>query len=206
MSLDSAMPLPKDNISLNAVPEVEFSQFLPILPQEMIREILLRLHVKSLLKFRRVYKSWLSLISSPEFMKTHLKISSNNTIYSHNSLILGRSSNSLDLYTYLRYDETEEIPSMDIVPLDCPLSEPVTILRIVGSCNGLLNRIIDGPLGFVFTGCGVFVNGAIHWKVLYPRNNPRDWFIVAHGITTDRLELVRKPKYETGIGDAMLIV
>ncbi|CAI9771350.1 unnamed protein product [Fraxinus pennsylvanica] len=206
-------------------------------------------------------------------------MSSNNNIYSHNSLILGRSSDSLDLCTCPLYDETEEIPSMDIVLLDCPLFGPVTILRIVGSCYGLvclvldlntviiLNpatrksrefpissinvfdteyglaydestdeykvvevsctidgldeiktlvqvyssksdscRIINGPPGFVFTGCNVFVNVAIHWKVLYSRNNLRDWFIVAHGITTDRLELVRKPKYETGIDDAMLIV
>ncbi|CAI9771352.1 unnamed protein product [Fraxinus pennsylvanica] len=131
---------------------------------------------------------------------------------------------------------------MDIISLDCPLSDPVTMLRIVGSCNGLvclvldlntviiLNpatrksrelpissingfdkeygfaydestdeykfveigftiddldeinaffkvysskidscRIIDDPPGFVFTGCGVCVNGAIHWKVLYPQ-------------------------------------
>lgn len=279
MSIESATQLPMDNLSLNSVPEAKFSQCLPILPQEMIREILLRLPVKSLLKFRSVCKSWLSLISSPEFMKTHLKISSYNSIYSHNYIILGRSSDSLDLYTSPLYYQTAEIGSMDTVALDYPLSQPVSMLRIVGSCNGLvclvlglntviiLNpatkksrelpisstnvfdteygfaydesndeykvvesgwiiadmveikthvkvyssktdscRIIDGPPGFVFIGSGVFVNGAIFWKVLYPRNKPRDWYIVAQDITTERFELLDKPQYETGVVNALLMV
>ncbi|CAI9775828.1 unnamed protein product [Fraxinus pennsylvanica] len=279
MSIESATALQMDNLSLNAVPEAEFSQCLPILPQEMVREILLRLPVKTLLKFRSVCRSWLSLISSSEFMKTHLKISSYNSIYSHNKLILGRSSNSLDLYTFPLYDQTGDLASMDTVPLDHPLFEPVSMLRIVGSCNGLvclvlglntviiLNpatkksrelpisstsvfdteygfaydesndeykvvesgwtiadmdeikthvkvyssktdscRFIDGPPGFVFIGCGVFVNGAIFWKVLYPRNNPRNWYIVAQDIKTERFELLDKPKYEKGVVNALLMV
>ncbi|KAL2489165.1 F-box/kelch-repeat protein [Forsythia ovata] len=279
MTLDSAPPpTMMDNLSLNVVPQAEFSQHVPILPQEIITEILLRLPVKSLLKFRCVSKLWLSLISTPGFMKTHLKISSNNNIYSHNNLIVGCSSDSLDLFTCPLFDEIDENPSMETVPFDYPLLDPVSKLRIVGSCNGLvclvlglntviiLNpatrksrelpisstnvfdteygfaydesndnykvvesgwtigdldefkthvrvyssrtdscRIIKGPAGFVFSGCGVFVNGAIHWK-LYPRGNPRDWLIAAQDITTDIFEMIEKPKYEAGVVNALLMV
>ena len=41
------------------------------LPLELIREILLRLPVRSVLRFKCVCKSWLSLISDPQFAISH---------------------------------------------------------------------------------------------------------------------------------------
>ncbi|CAI9771183.1 unnamed protein product [Fraxinus pennsylvanica] len=173
----------------------------------------------------------------------------------------------------------DENPIMDTFPIYNPLSEPTRLVRIVGSCNGLVCvvwepgivtifnpttrksrklpisgtsnslareygfgydesnndykvvefswtnlisdefenqvkvysskinswRIIDGPAGFLFSDSGVFVNGAIHWK-LYPNGNPMDWSIIAYNVTTDRYKMVAKPKCETGLVNSLLVV
>ena len=54
------------------------------LPEEVMLEILLRLPVKSLLRFKSVCKHWLSLISDPNFAKLHFERSS--TSHTHRIL------------------------------------------------------------------------------------------------------------------------
>ncbi|KAL2469530.1 F-box/kelch-repeat protein [Abeliophyllum distichum] len=67
-------------------------------------------------------------------------------------------------------------------------------------------RIIDGTAGFIVHGCGVFANGAIHWKVQYPDGNPMDWFIIAYNVTTDRYKMVAIPQFEIGLLNSLLVV
>ncbi|KAM3302437.1 hypothetical protein P3S67_016939 [Capsicum chacoense] len=57
-------------------------------PTEILTEILSRLPVKSLLRFKSVLKSWSSLIHSPEFTKYHLSLSSNNNKYYTNHSVM----------------------------------------------------------------------------------------------------------------------
>uniref|UniRef100_A0A2N9F4C0 F-box domain-containing protein n=1 Tax=Fagus sylvatica TaxID=28930 RepID=A0A2N9F4C0_FAGSY len=96
------------------------------LPEEVILEILSRLPVKPLLRFRCVSKPWLARIDSQEFIKLHLKQSlKTNT---NRSLLL------IDCYLY-----SSDFDSLDrAIELDHPLKTPQIGTEILGSCNGLL--------------------------------------------------------------------
>ncbi|XP_059277162.1 F-box/kelch-repeat protein At3g23880-like [Lycium ferocissimum] len=108
---------------------------IPFLPTELITEILLRLPVKSLLQFTCVSKSWLALISSPEFVKNHLSSSSNNKDYTHHKLMLCP-------YSYkdsLKYCSISSLDSVtEVFDLDFPLNKNSESVSIVGSVNGLI--------------------------------------------------------------------
>ncbi|KEH37755.1 putative F-box domain-containing protein [Medicago truncatula] len=58
----------------------------PVLPDDVIFQILLRLPVRSLLKLKRVCKSWKTLISDPCFAKCHLQSLTMNPSISHQHL------------------------------------------------------------------------------------------------------------------------
>ncbi|GFQ08541.1 F-box/kelch-repeat protein at3g23880 [Phtheirospermum japonicum] len=112
------------------------------LPPEILIEILARLPVKSLLRFKCVSKSWLSLISSPQFIKTHLKISTQNPNLSSHRLMLTICNPDFDLIHC-------SVQSLMFGPLtvahniDYPKKNPHCAVWIVGSCNGLICVAID---------------------------------------------------------------
>lgn len=111
---------------------------MPNLPVELISEILFKLPVKFLLQLRSVSKSWLSLISSPEFMKAHLLLSASNKDYTHHGVILkvatesGHSVKDCCLRDLLYHPVTEAFD------LDYPSKNPYNNLWFVGSFNGLI--------------------------------------------------------------------
>ncbi|KAM3326670.1 hypothetical protein P3S67_001796 [Capsicum chacoense] len=113
----------EDEISILAMPN---------LPEDLITETLLRLPVKSLLKFRSVSKSWLSLIRSPEFVKNHLLLSATNKDYKHHSLMFknGFKDCSLTALVYVSFVEVNN--------LDYPGKNLKGRPQIVGSVNGLI--------------------------------------------------------------------
>ncbi|PHT71081.1 hypothetical protein T459_26185 [Capsicum annuum] len=90
----------------------------PVLPADLISEILFKLPVKSHLKFKSVSKSWLGLISSPKFVKSHINISSDN-----NSLL---------------YDHVTKAIDFDFPPNKSNKSS----IKAVGSANGLIYVVL----------------------------------------------------------------
>ncbi|KAL7218712.1 hypothetical protein ACSBR2_011895 [Camellia fascicularis] len=92
------------------------------IPDEVLIEILARLPVKSLLRFRSVCKSQYPLITNPSFITTHL----NRTKSNHNHR---------DRCFSLTDDETFGNES---VKLEYPFQNYDELFKIVGSCSGLL--------------------------------------------------------------------
>ncbi|OIT23019.1 f-boxkelch-repeat protein [Nicotiana attenuata] len=121
---------------------IKHSSFKIPIQTELITEILLRLPVESLLRFRCVSKSWLALISSPEFVKAHLNISANNKDYTHHRLMMNFESkyNIKDCSLSSLFNESV----IEAFDLDYPTKSNGSYKRfpnsdrIVGSVNGLI--------------------------------------------------------------------
>ncbi|XP_057455222.1 putative F-box protein At3g16210 [Lotus japonicus] len=108
----------------------------PSLPEELIQEILLRLPVKSLVRFKCVCKSWLSLISDPKFAKSHYDLASEPT---YRFLFISTSDSqvqSIDIEASL-IDHDSPVLSTHVLPH--PVSAwSISNSRIYGSCRGFL--------------------------------------------------------------------
>ncbi|KAK9007045.1 hypothetical protein V6N11_019373 [Hibiscus sabdariffa] len=101
------------------------------MPVGVIVEILKRLPVKSLLRFRSVCKSWDSVICDPCFISTHLQASlSNNTPF----LLLSYWENCKKDY-FLHYDNDgfDEFKQLQFPVFVCD-----SYSFVLGSCNGLI--------------------------------------------------------------------
>ncbi|XP_024044693.1 F-box/kelch-repeat protein At3g06240 [Citrus clementina] len=102
------------------------------IPHEIIFEILLRLPVKSLCRFKCVSSSWLALISDPQFVMLQLHRNKRR-----NLILSNLSGNSAYNYSI----DEEKLVSVE---LDFPLEQDANrdgsgyLARIVGSCNGLV--------------------------------------------------------------------
>lgn len=107
------------------------------LPSDLLIEILVRLPVKSLVRFTCVSKQWYSLISNPNFISTHLNHSL--SISNDNRLLLVKHCKVCNFrqvdHVALRFDNA----SFDeYAKLQCPVKSVFLYFRIVGCCNGLI--------------------------------------------------------------------
>ncbi|XP_058203836.1 F-box/kelch-repeat protein At3g23880-like [Rhododendron vialii] len=114
----------------------EGSKPLPNLPYEINVEILLRLPIKSMLRFRCACKSWRSLISDPKIVKTHLSIVSSNSSYTHHRLLLITNVplcdiKSCSISSIMRHEQSDTAVGVDY-PFD-PKG-----FWIEDSCDGLV--------------------------------------------------------------------
>lgn len=142
---------------------------MPILPLDLIEDILRRLPVRSLKRLRSVAKSWCFLIDSKKFVKSHLRQSLISNANYH--LILG----GLNLY------------SIDLGPLDKArvIKPPFyykTIDGVTNSCNGLVLVMSEPPvLWNPFSGSYRVLPGS---SLEYPTGS--DYYVmVSHGFGYD---------------------
>ncbi|XP_057485883.1 F-box/kelch-repeat protein At3g23880-like [Actinidia eriantha] len=122
---------------------MEVEDPLPNLPHDVVVDILSRLPVKSLFRFRCTCKLWCSLISDPQFSTKHLNHANNYaaaTITTTTNLLrygvlyftsFPYISLSLSSMNY-------EASDRSLVKLDLPLDNSNFHAEILGSCNGLL--------------------------------------------------------------------
>ncbi|OMO80899.1 reverse transcriptase [Corchorus capsularis] len=100
------------------------------LPHDILEEILWRLAVKDVLRFRCLSKGCRDLIDGPEFVKLHLSHSLKTN--SHRFLIIRDYAKSKPYTLDLDSLENAQIKNTDILP-DLQVDSP-----IIGSCNGLI--------------------------------------------------------------------
>jgi hypothetical protein len=102
-----------------------FTEMSANIPSDIISDILTRLPVKSLTRFKSVSKSMLAFLGNPEFVKQHLKranLKNPNLVLKHDSKLF--------------YVEDEEWSKARRLPL--PFSLCLEKVEISGSCNGIL--------------------------------------------------------------------
>ena len=103
------------------------------LPQELIIQILLRLPVKSLLRFKCVSKSWLSLITDPHFAKSHFELAAART---HRLVFFDTSSlitRSIDFNASLHDDSASVALNINFL-----ITDTCCNVQILGSCRGFV--------------------------------------------------------------------
>nr|XP_004308449.2 PREDICTED: F-box protein CPR30-like [Fragaria vesca subsp. vesca] len=118
------------------------------LPEEIIEKVLLRLPVKTLIRFTTVCKSWLSKIKASTFVQSHLctTIDSNNQNDAHLLLLSARSYSKERIcyeHHWLHWDSPE---FGEYSKLSNPLSfftpkKKPQELRGTGTCNGLTVKL-----------------------------------------------------------------
>ncbi|KAG6646866.1 F-box/kelch-repeat protein At3g06240-like [Carya illinoinensis] len=109
------------------------------LPETVVVEILLRLPVKSLLRFRYVSKRWRSLISDPRFAKSHFRQASERS----QRLLISSRSEILSLDCNVPFRDSSTLREHVV-----PSLRRGRHVRIVGSCNGLVCVAVHRHKGF----------------------------------------------------------
>ncbi|XP_062162169.1 F-box/kelch-repeat protein At3g06240-like [Alnus glutinosa] len=176
------------------------------LPNEVIAEILSRLPVKSVIRFRCVSKTWCSLISSPHFIATHLSRALSNPQYPSNLVFhhfdypfkKDRSPAirihllSLDAEVQKRSLVTQEFDVSDKKdPSNFMVSRcSYDCMEVIGSSNGLF-CLTSGFDSYVL--CNPCIQKAI--SILHPNIGPRGFEPETHGFgycpRTDDYKVVR---------------
>ncbi|MBA0736112.1 hypothetical protein Gogos_009692 [Gossypium gossypioides] len=164
------------------------------LPDEVTSDILCRLSVKDLLRFRSVSKPWCSSIDDPYFIKLHLSHSlKTNT---NHSLILSHWEDNFFSVDYDLFETTQR--------LNHPFGEQRKTLQILGSCNGLLALVDDKDRIFLWNPStrksqfsrrefGFLANNALHWMV-FKTPQSRNQELVGFDLGSEEFRFLELPE------------
>ena len=122
------------------------------LPEELLEEILVRLPVKSLLRFRCVQKSWSTLVQNPTFIAKHLRHHQTKTKYPS---ILVESLDKIEDLQYLLQSHPDEGGGVRILDFKGDSMGRLLTVRELTNMFACINGIIciagifRGHYGFV---------------------------------------------------------
>ncbi|KAL7086864.1 hypothetical protein ACP275_13G028800 [Erythranthe tilingii] len=104
-------------------------------PADLLSEILVKLPVKTLIRFTGVSKSWRSIITSAAFIASHLSNNSKNQ-----TLLITRHGkhSKLDQFSLLKVSENGNFGINSSSEIEIPFEFQIEYSRIVGSCDGLV--------------------------------------------------------------------
>lgn len=141
---------------------------IPTLPQDLIVEILIRLPLKTLLKFKSVSKSWLYLLLDSQFHKTHINFSIKNPKITDYTLAAVATVSGLGKICQV-YTVRSANSSVTVAKHGCP---PITLSLsawLLGSCNGLICLTSDSFRLIVLNPCtgkfNVFPDSMVQYEV-----------------------------------------
>lgn len=107
------------------------------IPEEILREIIVRLPVRSLLRFTSVCKSWYSIIINPSFISLHLNRTLANRKSNDDKLLLRVYTNNDRKEHYFLLSDDDKFGD-EYMEIECPIKSYFGYFRIVGRCNGLI--------------------------------------------------------------------
>ncbi|KAL5165928.1 F-box/kelch-repeat protein [Glycine soja] len=119
----------------------------PLLCDELIKEILSRLPVKTLIQFKCVYKGWNSLMSDPYFIKLHLNKSAAKDDLEHLQLMKNVCLGSIPEIHMESCDVSSLFHSLQIETFLFNFAN-MPGNHLVGSCNGLHCGVSEIPEGY----------------------------------------------------------
>ncbi|XP_058760646.1 F-box/kelch-repeat protein At3g06240-like [Vicia villosa] len=100
-------------------------------PEELITSILLSLPVKSLLRFKCVSKSWFSLISDPNFAKSHFQLTTHTRKIEFISNDLGQT-------TSIDFEEELDLENASVKRFSFLHPQADSLIQIISSCRGFI--------------------------------------------------------------------
>jgi F-box interacting protein len=147
-----------------------------LLSEELIGEIFLKLPVKYIFQLKCVCKSWKTLISDPQFAKTHLRL---KPTLIDQRFVFSVKTNPYQIVSY-PLNSLFNKPSTPVKP-DC-FSAMENTFCIIGSCNGLL------CLFNISQGVARLCNPSIKWKSKKsPKAVSRNLKVVCYGFGYDQV-------------------